>query len=291
MSKNSDVEWADHTINPWVSAANWKLPLQLNRQYEKAQSFMEGLIAQPRVFCQSVGDWLDDEVPISWLANLLRLINATPNLDWQLLTKRPENFRARLEQAYSAPGMGSDVANADWIFHWANNHGCIPANVWIGVSVENQRHADERIPQLLAIPARVRFLSCEPLLGPVEFSDATNRSDWIRQLGKKSLSGIHWVIIGGEIGPKARPCNIDWIRSIVGQCKAAGVACFVGQLGSNAVMPELCTYAGNPPPLDSLSLVSCGLRDKKGGEMYEWPSSLRVREFPYTAHPATARHR
>jgi protein gp37 len=106
-----------------------------------------------------------------------------------------------------------------------------PANVWIGTTVEDKTRADERIPELLNIPAHARFLSCEPLLGPVEFSDVTKRSDAVKQLGKKALAGIHWVICGGESGPGARPMHPDWARSLRDQCAAVGVPFLFKQWG------------------------------------------------------------
>ncbi len=176
-------------------------------------------------------------------------------------------------------------------------------NVWLGTSVEDQQRADERIPELLKCPAAVRFLSCEPLLGAIDlsrepyplaiYSEAKGcqfRSQPGNQLigfgegGYRKISApprISWVIAGGESGPKARPTNVAWIRSIVEQCKAAGVACFVKQLGANATFYDDGDGAGGtiyefrlgPPDYPSI-------RDKKGGEPSEWPIDLRVRQMP-----------
>lgn len=154
-------------------------------------------------------------------------------LDWQLLTKRPENV-LRMVPA-----------------HW---RGAFPDNVWMGTTCENQEMADKRIPELLEIPARVRFLSCEPLLGPVNLAECApmvlDGQDWnpsvtnafngmchhpktcVEQpFSPGSQNGIHWVIIGGESGPKARPMHPDWARSIRDQCVAAGVPVFFKQWG------------------------------------------------------------
>lgn len=146
----------------------------------------------------------------------------------------------------------------------------LPSNLWMGTSVENQAAADERIPHLRYVPAVVRFLSVEPLLGPVD---------------DLPLAGIDWVIVGGESGPKARPCDVSWIRSIRDQCKAAGVPCFVKQLGAHvrdlgamaahSFEPEECWPAGTKQ--DGTTIL---LADKKGGDWSEWPEDLRVREFP-----------
>jgi protein gp37 len=104
-------------------------------------------------------------------------------------------------------------------------------NLWLGISVVNQEEADRDIPKLLRVPAAVRFLSMEPLLGPVEFSNVSRRADAISQLGKKALLGIDWVIVGGESGRGARPMHPDWARSLRDQCAAAGTPFFFKQWG------------------------------------------------------------
>ena len=248
---------------------------------------------RPRMF-PSMDDWLDDMPagimdqdgnwldPVSVLADVLKLIHDTPNLDWLLLTKRPEEWQRRVYKAWEAlvrrpENEQPDVIKAsDMVRDWLD--GIAPANVWPGVSMEDQPRGEERIPQLLKIPARVRFLSVEPLLGPVDVAySAFNGADSFGQ-----MEGIHWVIVGGESGHWARPCNVDWIRQIVGQCKAAGVPCFVKQLGACLTgdqfdFPrELTRFraGGTGEP------ASFGLDDAKGGDMAEWPKDLRVREFP-----------
>lgn len=122
-------------------------------------------------------------------------------------------------------------------------------NLWLGVSVEN-RETKHRIDALRQVPAALRFLSLEPLL---------------EDLGELSLSGIAWVIVGGESGPGARPCNTAWIRSIVEQCNAARVPAFCKQLGAHVIQNGERRIK----------------RDKKGGDMHEWEHDLRVREFPH----------
>jgi protein gp37 len=143
-------------------------------------------------------------------------------------------------------------------------------NVWLGVSVENQHFADERIPLLLQTPAAVRFISAEPLLGPIELE----RGGFALHRPVKSPSGtrwpgLDWVIVGGESGSKARPFDLAWARSIVAQCKAAGVPVFVKQLGSNPT----CEHCGD-------AIAVFGPRNRKGGDINEFPQELRVREFP-----------
>lgn len=193
---------------------------------------------RPRVFCGSLCDWLDDEVPIEWLLDLVDLMRVTPNLNWLLLTKRPQNFRPRLE-AINAMLRGPmllkhaaiKVRVRNMLEGWGASDYNAPEvgteNYWLGTSVEDQQRADERIPQLLAIPAKVRFLSCEPLIGPVGLTDA----DLAPCHEGHEPFGINWVICGGESGPKARPMHPDWARSLRDQCAAAGVPFFFKQWG------------------------------------------------------------
>jgi protein gp37 len=245
-----------------------------------------------RVFCASLSDWLDDEAPIEWLADLLKLIHDTPNLDWLLLTKRPENWRARVGLANDAMELGSP--ERIWATAWAALKNP-PHNVWIGATVENQAMADERIPLLVNIPARLRFLSVEPMLENINltrleadeslgvtYNALTGFGTWNSE---RVAEPIHWVIFGGE--SDGRACNIDWIYDGVQQCQRAGVKCFVKQLGSNAHTGNANLYDWP----DSTELVaSCCIegaaaagiktRHRKGGDMAEWPEQLRVREVP-----------
>jgi protein gp37 len=229
---------------------NWKLPLKWDRDArgegpatlecpscEAPWSECDCGFAQrkPRVFCASLADWLDDEVPIEWLADLLDLIRQTPNLEWLLLTKRPENWRARMKkvaQLFNESSFDGDPHNENlrrtclMVRAWLDFTP--PANVWIGTTVEDQIRADERIPILLLIPAKVRFLSCEPLLGPVDISAHRPR---ISETFDSPLLLPDWVICGGESGKDARPMNPDWARSLRDQCQAAGVSFFFKQWG------------------------------------------------------------
>lgn len=312
MGENSKIEWTDHTFNPWIgctkvspgcahcyaeelmatrygrvewgagkarvrtSVANWRLPLRWNRDEEGKMVDHAGFVSarRPRVFCASLADWLDKEVPIEWLANLLDLIRRTPNLDWLLLTKRLQNWaeRVRLARNYlTTRNMETALWLNEWLpgTPWYEGCGCAmtdsgiigdkiavpPANVWIGTTVEDQRRADERIPELLKIPARVRFLSCEPLLANVELRHhlLTPRPSCEH---KNPLDGccsrpgvptpechldacslpdarqqIHWVICGGESGHGARPMHPAWARSLRDQCAAASVPFLFKQWG------------------------------------------------------------
>lgn len=224
MGENTKIEWATHTFNPWwgcikVSEAckhcyaeawarrvgkdlwgpkasrrffgddHWSQPIRWN-------AAAAGSGARPRVFCASMADVFEDRDELGpQRARLWPLIEATPNLDWLLLTKRPQNV-ARLA------GWGSD---------W-------PANVWVGTTVELQSRADELLRHLAQVRARVRFISAEPLLGPLALE---------RHLG----STIGWVITGGESGPKARPASPAWFRSLLEQCMAAAVPFHFKQWG------------------------------------------------------------
>lgn len=170
-----------------------------------------------RVFCSSLSDVFEDNPQlVDWRAELFEKIRATPNLDWLLLTKRPENVNRMIADIYGD-------------CYWLEDYG---QNIWIGTSVEDQEQADKRIPALLDIPARIRFLSCEPLLGPVDLAQSIFVPDvWDRIHPDHNYSlapsiyqaGIHWVIVGGESGPNARPMHPNWARSIRDQCQSAGI--------------------------------------------------------------------
>jgi protein gp37 len=254
---------------------------------------------RPRVFCASLADWLDPNVPVEWLADLLRLWFACQNLDILALTKRPELWRERIELACGLAGEKAETDKnwSDWsdtwciLFDWL--HGNPPANVWIGATVENQEMADKRIPELLKIPARVRFLSVEPMLGQVVCEDVMRRygcgcrchhsndkNDLCGDGGIIEFPAIHWVICGGESGPHARPMHPDWARSLRDQCKAAGVPFFFKQWGA---------YWPDEP-------CGCFRKIKKsnpagrlldGVEHNEFPFSPSAQKFPPTPTAST----
>ncbi len=235
MAENTKIEWTDHTFNPWegcqkvgpgcdncyaetrnaryaggqainwgpgaprrrTSASNWALPLRWNAQ---AEAFMAQHGRRQRVFCASLADVFDNAVDLSWREELFQLIAATPNLDWLLLTKRIGNV----------PAMVAII------------QGWMPPNVWLGATITNQTEAERDIPKLLEVPARVRFLSMEPLLGPV---------DIVPYIHCDVGNTVDWVIVGGESGPGARPMHPDWVRSLRDQCGAAGVPFLFKQWG------------------------------------------------------------
>jgi len=319
VSENTKIQWADHTFNPWegctkvsegcqfcyaltrnqrfaggmnwgkgmprrrTSAANWRKPLQWDKhaficpvsgsKFATREACINRVRhiepRRTRVFCASLADWLDEEVPIEWLADLLKVIHDTPNLDWLLLTKRPENWLPRMHLLQNTGDREDDLSTSGPVTRYAHCiahdwlRGSFPANVWIGTSIENQKRADERIPELLKIPARVRFLSVEPMLGPVDVAS------WGWRNTGPTDARVNWVIFGGESGTGARPCNIEWIRDGVKQCRAAGVAPFVKQLGSNPYFD-----------FSTEERAAVRLKNKKGGEMSEWPEDLKIREFP-----------
>lgn len=233
-----------------------------------------------KVFVNSMSDTFHHDVPESFLDQMFASMALAGQHIFQVLTKRALRMRAYLsghgvqDRVYEAMELLAEkVGIADFLFDaWP-----LP-NVWIGASVEDQQRADERIPWLCQTPAAVRFLSCEPLLGPVDLNFACEprqsdgsleRGRYLKGVNALRESGIHWVIIGGESGRDARPCHVDWILDLVRQCQAAGVACFVKQLGG-----YVFAKGG-----DQIT-IRLKFRDSKGGDPSEWPEDLRVREFP-----------
>lgn len=219
-----------------------------------------------RVFVNSMSDLFHEDVPDEFLHEVFAVMAVTPQHTYQVLTKRPERMRSVLSDnddklfwalvEGNAQRMYSGLhpeADREAISMGLAVNGLLP-NVWLGVSVEDQAAADERIPMLLQTPAAVRWISAEPLLGPVYVSHST------------LLEGIDWIVVGGESGPGARPCDLSWVRSLKAQCQAAQVSVFVKQLGSH------------PCEVDMNSKII--LSDKKGGDLDEWPNDLRVREWP-----------
>ena len=207
-----------------------------------------------RVFTQSMGDFFEDRRDLD-VARLeaLEVIRKTPHLDWLVLTKRPENVLPLLERAQrmaqdAAPTLRmAENALTEWLGWWLA--GRAPANVWLGTTVEDQERADQRIPALLQVPAAVRFLSCEPMWGPLTLrpvDDFSDRGHGRRWLGGPSCNavgspGIDWVICGGESGPHARPMLPEYPRGLRDQCAAARVPFFFKQWG------EFCCPDQLPP--------------------------------------------
>lgn len=252
MAENTKIEWAHHTFNPWegctkvgpgcdhcyaearnhrfggdnwgpgkarrrTSPSNWALPLKWDRQAAK-----QGL--RYRVFCASLADVFDNEVPRQWRMDLFSLIAQTPNLDWLILTKR--------------------IGNVKRMSSWDSvMFDMIAERCWLGITVVNQEEANRDIPKLLEIPAKLHWLSMEPLLGPVDLTDI----HWPDEHGVQIFSALEcdvppeddpfdgdcvdWVVVGGESGAKARPMHPDWARSLRDQCAEASTPFLFKQWG------------------------------------------------------------
>lgn len=254
-----------------------------------------------RVFVNSMSDLFHEGLTNEQIAAVFGVMAAAPRHTFQVLTKRPERAAAFFAwakrhgdgydlmrtidssellacawEACSGDAWGDDVEPPDLL-------DAIPGpeifgrtwplpNVWLGVSVEDQRTADERIPVLLTLPAAVRWVSYEPALGPVRFDrvESDDGEAWVNPLtGRWSGNDtpwprIDWIVVGGESGRGARPFDLAWARSTIAQCRAAETACFFKQAGSN-------------PMLDGASVR---LLDRKGGDLAELPADLHVREWP-----------
>lgn len=288
--KGTNIEWADHTFNPWegctavgpgcdhcyaearnarfhgaglvapnwgtgaprrrTSEANWAKPKTWNtnrflacaactwrgepREAKRATGHSETcpachgrlVPARARVFCASLADVFDNEVPVLWRIELMKLIVNTPNLDWLLLTKRIGNAADMLETAFRAVHAGREG--------WADN---VRPNVWIGATVVNQAEVDRDLPKLLSVRAAVRFLSIEPMLGPINLWPYIGPVVFTHLDPWDTERGIDWVICGGESGSKARPMHPDWARSLRDQCEAAGVPFFLKQMSKKGEVP------------------------------------------------------
>lgn len=269
-----------------------------------------------KIFVADMGDLFYEGVLQSDIDRVFAVMALAPRHRFQVLTKRPDRMRAYLTLPETRDrivrairdvcadqclrmGRGKKFRNADGEECYdASPSGMIEgiekgwrwplSHVWLGVSVEDQATADERIPLLLDTPAAVRFVSAEPLLGPVVFTEDTPEGlySWLDGLVHTGMGTIGaddvdeplrklgWLIAGGESGPGARPCNVEWIGSIVDQCREAETPVFVKQLGA---------WPYRPDP-DGLAIPHANntlrLKDRKGGDMAEWPGPLRVREFP-----------
>lgn len=232
MAENSKIEWTDDTFNPWTgcqkvsagcdhcyaegwakrsglvkwgpgeqrrltSPQYWNQPLKWNRQAER-------IGVRRKVFCASLADVFDNQVPMEWRTDLWCLIADTPWLDWLLLTKRPQNIAEMLPGGFVEQMLMRD---APWGAGWPN--------VWLGTTVENQEEADRHLPHFLSVPAAKHFLSCEPLLGKIYLPPQD--AYWHQ---------INWVIAGGESGPGKRPMGLAWMRSLRDQCAAADIPFF-----------------------------------------------------------------
>lgn len=279
MGEDTKIQWCHHTFNPWMgctrvspacdacyadagskrfaaqhklklwddgsvrhitSDAYWKQPLAWDRKAGREN-------VRRRVFCASFADVFEDREELRKpRERLAQLIERTPNLDWMLLTKRPENM-IRFAEPF-------------WPRTW-------PLNVWAGTTVEDQKRADERLPRLLDVPACIRFVSVEPLLHVVDL--------------RAYLGGLSLVIVGGESGPHARPFDIECARIIREQCAETKTSFFMKQFGSKPIRhwPRQA-FPFEPTKWHAQAMDILRLKDPKGGDMSEWPVDLRVRQMP-----------
>jgi protein gp37 len=241
MAENSKIEWTHHTFNPWVGCTKispgcdhcyaegwakrsgqvqwgnhprkrtsepyWKQPLKwakAARARAAAQEHVPWEIERPRVFCASLADVFDNQVPDQWRLDLWDVIRATPELDWLLLTKRPENIGKMIWPLWADTGT--------------------PQNVWLGTTAEDQARFDHRWPILREIPAAVRFISYEPAIGPLQLFSGGYQPDWL--------------ICGGESGHGARMMDLEWARDIRNECAARGVRFFFKQTTGKGPIPD-----------------------------------------------------
>lgn len=301
----SKIEWCDETWNPLVGCsrisagcsrcyaaeAAKSARLQQFTQYQKVKDwdgmieFVENQLLKPlswkaskKVFVCSMSDIFHANVKDEWLDKIFAVMAIAKQHTFQVLTKRPERMNEYLSDPKTVQRIGTWIA-ADLSPHYGLvglNHSVFDEfdlplpNCWLGVSVENQKAADDRIPSLLATPASVRFLSCEPLLEAIEIEEYLRAGT--EELGHP---GIGLAIIGGESGPGARPCHIDWIRSLVKQCQQTKTAVFVKQLGSHAI--------DSTPYIDGIvqNHFQVKLKNRKGGDISEFPLDVQIREFPH----------
>ncbi len=201
-----------------------------------------------RVFVVSMGDLFHEKVPFAFIDKVFAVMALCPQHTFQVLTKRAERM---------AEYIGDDPIRRAYLLDRA------AGDVWLGVTAENQEYANKRTPHLLECPAAVRFVSLEPLLGPVDLHEAICGAATLT-MQEPMESNLDWVIVGGESGPGARPCDIAWILDIVQQCEAAGVACFVKQ-----------DYGPKP-----------GMQGRIPDELWavkkypRWPEPIRVQQSP-----------
>ncbi len=285
MSKDSRIEWTHHTFNPWwgctkvspgckhcyaetwarrlgqevwgphaprreLSGAYWKQPMAWNAEAARTGK-------QARVFCASMADVFEDRRDLdARREKLWTIIEQTPHLDWLLLTKRPQNV----------------LRLVPWRERW-------PENIWLGITAENQKWLDKRMPALTALGARILFLSCEPMLGPLDLSK------WIEGARRGTHRGVHWVIGGGESGHHARPMHPEWLVSLRDQCVAAGIKFHFKQWGNWRPLsaPQVNGYKSKVVFLsngDRITLANIGKkvagRWLQGRTWDEFPAQRRV---------------
>lgn len=296
---STQIQWTDETWNPTVGCdrtspgcahcyakalhdkrhkavlAGKQLAAQYAKPFETLQ-MMDGRLDAPlhwkkprRVFVNSVSDLFHEAVPDAFIARVFEMMSFARRHTFQILTKRAARMAALL------PTLADQHTAAD-------GSGWPLPNVWLGVSVENQHFADERIPLLLATPAAVRFISAEPLLGELEIERFLQyepfHEHYKMTFDHTEWRGVDWVIVGGESGHGARPVCLSWIRNIVHDCAEAHVPCFVKQLGARPY--ETTDDDGADGECRWPIGKELKLKDRKGGDPAEWSPYLRVRQFP-----------
>jgi protein gp37 len=283
MAEKSAIAWTRSTFNPWIGCTKvgpgcdhcYAEALDKRMRYGKAVHWGAGVPryrtspatwAEPlkwekkaaagdkpwRVFCASLADVFDNEVPQQWRYHLWDMIHHTPNLSWLLVTKRVGNVGAMIP--------------ADWCVRF-------PENVRLLITVCNQEEADRDIPKLLALPCK-NGISYEPALGPIDFTAIPRLNHEHPHPPCYDMADIEWIIVGGEStqgAGKARPFDREWAYSTIRQCRAAGVPCFVKQLGSNVLARN---------DAHGCDLYAPRFLDRAGADPAEWAEDLRVQEFP-----------
>lgn len=254
-------------------------------------------LARRRVFCASLADVFDNEVPVAWRADLLMLIRATPNLDWQLLTKRIGNVHRLLQEACDLLQADGRLDGWDWLNDWIN--ASPPANVWLGATIANQEEADRDVVKLLAMPARVHFLSMEPLLGPVDLTSIPNAPRWAEGQSYLNVLGgyawevhgtdyvdtcsigrqVDWVIVGGESGDRARAMEPAWPLDLRDQCARSRVPFFFKQWGEWS--PDLPPFS---PPLPMEEARAMRTQVVNGTRLYRLGVARAGRELDGVTH-------
>ena len=254
----SKIEWCDSSWNPVTGCTKVSAGCKFCYAEKQAPRTFKGRpftqvmlhpnrLDQPlhwrkprRIFVCSMGDLFHEDVPYSFVRAVMKRVVATPHHVYMVLTKRSRRMRH--------------------FFRLHHASGAITPNLWLGVSAENQAMLDERAPDLIDTPAILRFLSLEPLLGPLDLRQALPEG-----MNDRCIRRIRWAIVGGESGQHARPCYVEDVRSVVEQCRRSAVPVFVKQLGRLQIWPA----RGHHFP-----------KDLKGGNPAEWPLDVRVREWP-----------
>lgn len=298
MTGRSRIEWTEKVWNPVTgctkvsagcahcyaesNAQRWwgSRPFTEVRTHEDRLDVPLKWRAPSRVFVNSMSDLFHEDVPDEFIADVFAVMLDSPQHTFQVLTKRPERMRALLSDRAFPPRMfaASIARRYDAAVVRAEAKIEVPwplPNVHLGVSCEDQKWADERIPILLDTPAAVRWVSAEPLIGPIDFSKGNLPGGkwWDYLSGMRYFqpgvapieNGLDWIVVGGESGHGARPFDVLWGVDIVAQCREAGVPVFMKQLGAN------------PRGLEGKT------SDAAGRVMEEWPRSIRVREYPAAA--------